>query len=154
MLQFPDHLFFCIRYQSSDSRDLTLSVLPQQIIPKQTKMSSDVRRHSAPPYTTQQKNHLHDRHHVGQQSDKSLSLYGGIDSDDVTIRLTEPNGVMAAVGVRMATMHPAKPLRLILFYHKHNVACFRMKHHMNHIPTMASISHKPKKPSKEHTASL
>ena len=29
-------------------------------------------------------------------------LYGGIDSDDVTSRLTEPNGVMAAVGVRMA----------------------------------------------------
>ena len=29
-------------------------------------------------------------------------LYGGIDSDDVTIRLTEPNGVMGAVGMRMA----------------------------------------------------
>ena len=29
-------------------------------------------------------------------------LYGGIDSDDVTDRLTEPNGIMAAVAIRMA----------------------------------------------------
>ena len=35
-------------------------------------------------------------------TDRYNLLYGGIDSNDVTIRLTEPNGVMAAVGVRMA----------------------------------------------------
>jgi hypothetical protein len=29
-------------------------------------------------------------------------LYGGIDSDDVTSRLTEPNGIMAAVAIRMS----------------------------------------------------
>lgn len=35
-------------------------------------------------------------------TDRYNLLYGGIDSDDVTTRLTEPNGIMAAVGVRMA----------------------------------------------------
>jgi hypothetical protein len=35
-------------------------------------------------------------------SDRYRLLYGGIDSNGVSVRLTEPNGVIAAVGSRMA----------------------------------------------------
>ena len=35
-------------------------------------------------------------------SSRYYLLYGGIDSDGVTTRLVEPNGIMAAVGLRMA----------------------------------------------------
>jgi hypothetical protein len=36
------------------------------------------------------------------QDDEYLILYGGIDSDDVTERITEPNGIMTGIQFRMA----------------------------------------------------
>ena len=45
-----------------------------------------------------------DRHYLTDPSSNSFrQLYGGIDSDNITQRITEPNGMMVAVQARMAS---------------------------------------------------
>jgi hypothetical protein len=88
------HFYRAVGNKDADSS--TLAYAGSKRLHSPTQLNRKILQVTGFPWRTnyRSKDHLSDRYKM---------LYGGIDSDSVTERLVEPNGIIANIGLRMAT---------------------------------------------------